>query len=184
MATPEKAGSEAAGTEVPGAPHEAAFPPFDPATFSSTLIWLAITFGALYLIMGRVALPRVHDILKNRADKIRSDLGAAFKMREEANAANAAYEKTLAEAKARSQALAQETRGRVKAEQDAKRQALEAELNGKLQAAETQIADKKASAMASVGQIANEAASAIIQQFTGKPADPTAVAAALAQAKV
>ena len=179
MATPDTA-----GTQAPGAPHEAAFPPFDPATFSSTLFWLALTFGALYLIMSRMALPRIGDILKSRADKIRGDLGAAFKMREEANAANAAYDKTLSEAKSRSQALAQETRGRVKLEQDGKRHALEAELNGKLQAAETQIAEKKASAMASVGQIANEAAAAIVQQFTGKPADPTAIAAALAQAKV
>jgi F-type H+-transporting ATPase subunit b len=176
--------TETAGTEAPGAPHEAAFPPFDPATFSSTLIWLALTFGALYLIMKRVALPRVHDILKNRGDKIRGDLGAAFKMREKANEAAAAYEKTLAEAKAGSQALAQETRTRVKAEQDAKRQALESELNAKLQTAETLIADKKASAMASVGQIANEAAAAIVQHITGKPADPTAIAAAIAEAKV
>ena len=175
---------ETAGTEAPGAPHEAAFPPFDPATFSSTLIWLALTFGALYLIMKRVALPRVHDILKNRGDKIRGDLGAAFKMREEANAAAASYEKTLAEAKVGSQALAQETRTRVKAEQDAKRQALESDLNAKLQTAEALIAEKKASAMASVGQIANEAATAIVQHITGKPADPTAIAAAIAEAKV
>ena len=176
--------TETAGTEAPGAPHEAAFPPFDPGTFSSTLVWLALTFGALYFIMSRVALPRVHDIVKTRGDKIRGDLGAAFKMREEANEAAAAYEKTLAEAKAGSQALAQETRAKVKLEQDAKRHELEAELNAKLQTAETLIADKKASAMASVGQIANEAASAIVQHITGKPADPTAIAAAIAAAKV
>ena len=30
---------------------KASFPPFNPATFSSQLIWLAITFGALYAIM-------------------------------------------------------------------------------------------------------------------------------------
>jgi F-type H+-transporting ATPase subunit b len=175
---------ETAGTEAPGAPHEAAFPPFDPGTFSSTLVWLALTFGALYFIMKRVALPRVHDILKNRGDKIRSDLGAAFKMREEANAAAAAYEKTLAEARSRSQALAQETRARVKSEQDAKRHDLESELNTKLHTAELLIADKKAGAMANVDQIASEAAAAIVQHITGKPADPAAVAAAMATAKV
>ena len=170
--------------QVSGAAPEAAFPPFDPATFSSTLVWLALTFGALYLIMSRIALPRVHDILKNRGDKIRSDLGAAFKLREEANEASAAYEKTLGEARSRSQALAQETRLRVKHDQDAKRHALEADLNAKLQTAETQIAERKASAMASVGLIATEAAAAIVQHISGKPADETAVAAAIAQAKI
>ena len=180
MATSENT----AGMETAGSAHEAAFPPFDPATFSSTLVWLALTFGALYLIMSRLALPRVHDILKDRGDKIRGDLGAAFKMREEANEASAAYEKTLTEAKARSQALAQETRLRVKGEQDTKRLALEAELNAKLQVAETQIAERKASAMASVGLIATEAAAAIVQHITGKPADEAAVASAIADAKL
>ena len=183
MATPNTTGLNDAGTEVQAAPGSAAFPPFDPATYTSTLVWLALTFGALYLIMARVALPRVHDILKNRGDRIRHDLGAAFKMREEANEAASAYEKTLADAKSRSQALAQQTRGRVKQEQDSKRQALEADLNAKLQVAETQIADRKASAMANVGQIANEAAAAIVQRITNRPADPDAIAAAIAQAK-
>ena len=177
MATTESTG-------VPGAQPEAAFPPFDTNNFTSTLVWLILTFGALYFIMSRVALPRVHDILKDRADKIREDLRASFKMREEANQAAASYETTLNEAKARSQALAQETRARVKLDQDAKRLALEADLNAKLQGAETQIAERKASAMASVGQIATEAASAIVQHITGKPADPDAIAAAIAEAKV
>ena len=160
---------------------EAAFPPFDPGTFSSTIVWLFITFGLLYLVMSRLALPRVKGILATRSDKIHADLAAARKMRQEANEANAAYEKTLAEAKTKSQALAAETRAKVKAEQDVKRQSLEADLNGKLQTAEARIAEMKASAMANVGQIANEAASAIVQHITGKPADPTAIANAIAQ---
>ena len=172
------------GTEVSATPGEAAFPPFDPATFSSTLVWLALTFGALYLIMSRLALPRVHDILKNRGDKIRDDLSTAFRLREEANEASAVYEKTLAEARSRSQALAQETRLRVKHDQDARRHELEAELNGKLQTAETQIAERKASAMASVGLIATEAAAAIVQHISGRPADAGAVASAIADAKL
>jgi F-type H+-transporting ATPase subunit b len=176
--------TEQQGTEVPGAPHEASFPPFDPATFSSTLVWLALTFALLFVAMSKVGLPRVESILKHRATKIRTDLGAAFKSREEANQASAAYDKTLAEAKANSQALAQETRARVKQEQDSKRVALEADLNTKLQAAELQIAERKASAMASVGDIANETAAAIVAHITGKPADPVAIAAAVAQAKV
>ena len=167
------------GTEAPGG--EAAFPPFDPGTFSSTIVWLVITFGLLYLIMSRMALPRVKGILATRSDKIHGDLAAARKMREEANDANAAYEKTLAEAKAKSQALAAETRAKMKLEQDTKRLSLEAELNGKLRTAEAQIAEMKASAMANVGQIANEAAAAIVEHITGRPADPAAIASAIAE---
>ena len=178
MATPIPPGPESTGG------HEGAFPPFDPATFTSTIFWLVVTFGLLYLIMSRLALPRVKGILTTRSDKIHADLRAARGMRQEANEAAAGYEKTLAEAKNRSQALAGETRAKVKAEQDSKRQALEAGLSHKLQMAEAQIAESQAAAMASVGQIANEAATAIVQHITGAPADPTAIATAIAAAKV
>lgn len=159
------------------------FPPFDARNFPSQILWFVVAFGLLYALMAKIALPRMRAIIQSRADKIERDLSAARRMRQEAEDAAAAYEKTLAEAKARSQALAQETRAKVKAEQDAKRQALEAELNGKLQAAEAQIAEMKAGAMANVGQIATETASAIVQHITGKAADTTAVAKAIAEAK-
>lgn len=171
------------GTEVPGA-GEAAFPPFDPGTFSSTIFWLIITFGLLYLLMARVALPRVQSILKTRSDKIHEGLAAARKMRKEAEEAAAAYEKTLAEARANSQALANEAREKAKVEQDAKRQVLEAELDEKLKAAEARIAETKAQAMTNVSQIATEAAGAIVEHLTGQTADQAAIAQAVAAHRV
>ena len=178
MATPIPTGPETS------AGHEGAFPPFDPATFTSTIFWLVVSFGALYLLMSRLALPRVKGILQTRSAKIHEDLAAARKMREEALDASSAYDKTMAEARSRSQALAAETRTKVKLEQDAKRTTLETGLNHRLQTAEAQIADMKAAAMANVGQIAHEAATAIIEHITGKPADSDAIARALAEARV
>lgn len=156
------------------------FPPFDAKNFPSQILWFAIAFGILYLVMSRVALPRVKKIIDSRAGKIEEDLEAARRMREEANEAAKAYEKTLADAKANAQALAQATRAKVKLEQEAKRQSVETELNEKLKTAELQISEMKAAAMANVSQIASEAASAIVQHFTGGEADPKAVAAAIA----
>jgi len=173
-----------AGTEVPGGPaHEATFPPFDPNNFSAELIWLAITFGLIYYLMSKIALPRVGKILAARKDKIDSDLAAAGKAQEDAAAAAAAHEKTLAEAKGKAQAMGQAAHAEVQAQADARRAKLEAELNDKLAAAETQIASTKAAAMANVESIATDAASAILQHVTGKPADPAAVSAAIAATK-
>lgn len=177
MATSTQSGTETKGGGDP------AFPPFDSSNFASTILWLVITFGALYLIMSRLALPRVKTILADRSHKIHGDLAAARQMRKEANEAAAAYEKTLADARANSQALAAETRAKVKLEQENKRQALEAELNQKLQTAEAQIAEAQVAAMQNVGQIAGEAATAIVEQFTGKPADPAAIAQAMAEVR-
>lgn len=173
-----------AGTQAAVGSTESAFPPFDSHNYVPTVFWLIITFGLLYLLMQRYALPRVQSILKTRSDNIHGNLAAARNMRKEAQEASDAYEKTLAEAKSRSQALAHETREKVKAEQDVKRKSLEAELDGKLGAAELRIAETKANAMSNVGQIATEAAAAIIQHIAGKPADPEAVAKAVSQAGV
>jgi len=172
-----------AGTQMPASEaHETgAFPPFDPANFAPLLIWLALSFALLYILMSKVALPRVHDILHTRQAKINEDLTSANKMRADAKAAAAAHDKTLAEARAKSQALAQETQAKLKAETEAKQHALEADLTAKLAAAEAQIADTKATAMGHVESIAQEAAAAIIQHLTGKPADTAAVAAAFAK---
>ena len=71
------------------------FPPFDPATFPSQLLWLAITFGALYLVMSRVALPRLGGILENRKALIDADLAAADADRMKTDAAIAAYEQAI-----------------------------------------------------------------------------------------
>jgi F-type H+-transporting ATPase subunit b len=157
------------------------FPPFDAHNFAPQIIWLVLTFGALYLLMSRIALPRVEGILQTREAKISGDLDAATTMRGQADDAAAAYEKTLAEAKARAQATAQDMRDKINAESETRRKSLEAELNAKLDAAEKQIAATRAQAMTSVTAIATEAAEAIVKQITGRAADPADVAAAVAR---
>jgi F-type H+-transporting ATPase subunit b len=173
-------GATHAGTEVPGGGHEAAFPPFDSTHFASQLVWLVITFGLLYILMSKVALPRIAGILKERSDKISSDLDAARSAQARAEAARIEHDKTLAEARAKAQAMGQDAHQKLAAEADAKRKALEAELNGKLAAADAQIAETKARAMANVDSIAQDAAASIIQHLTGKTADPQKIAAAVA----
>ena len=160
-----------------------AFPPFDSAHFASTLVWLAISFGLLYYLMSKIALPRVEGILKARADKIADDLRNAHAAREKSEMAAAEHDRTIADARAKALALAQQTQAKVNAETDAKRQALETELNAKLAGAEKQIVETKTKAMQSVESIARDAAAAIVERVTGRAADATAVAAAVKQAK-
>ncbi|MFV0280628.1 MAG: F0F1 ATP synthase subunit B' [Rhodoblastus sp.] len=172
------------GTEVHGgAEHGSAFPPFDSTYFSSQLIWLTLIFGALYLLMSRVALPRVAGILKARGDTISNDLQTAKTAQGKAEAAGADLEKTLAEAKGKAQAMGQEAHQNLAAETEAKRKTLEGELNAKLAAADAQIAETKAKAMANVEAVAKDAAAAIVEHITGKPADAAKIAAALTNAK-
>lgn len=169
---------ETTGAAPPGAP-PAAFPPFASETFASQLLWFAITFGLLYWLMAKVALPRVGEIIENRTNRIADDLAEAERLRAESEAAGQAYERSLAEARAKAKAIAQETRDALTAEADAKRKALEAELAAKIAESEATISARTAQAMASVREIAADTAIAIVERLTGRAPERTAVEAAL-----
>jgi F-type H+-transporting ATPase subunit b len=166
-----------AHTEVPGQ-HKAPFPPFNPQTFASQLFWLVVTFVLLYAIMAKVALPRVGGIIANRQKRIADDFAEAEQSKTQSDAAIAAYEKALADARARAQAIANETRERQAAQAAASRKGLEDELNIKLAEAEKMIAATKQKAMANVHGIAADAAKAIVVRLIGiAPADDAVEAA-------
>jgi F-type H+-transporting ATPase subunit b len=157
-----------ATTEAHGDDHgSGVFPPFDPATFPSQLLWLAITFGLLYLLMSRIALPRIDGILANRKALVDADLAAADASRQQTDAAIAAYEAALAAAKAKAQGIANETRESIQADLAGKRSAVEADLTAKVSAAETRIAATKAEALTHVDEIATETAQTVVSQLVG-----------------
>ncbi len=159
------------------------FPPFDPSTFPSQLVWFAIAFGFLYWFMSKRALPQLGAVIEARRARIASDLDDATAMQQRADEAAAAHAKTLAEARATAQSLAQAARDRLAAESEAKRKTLEDELAVKLAAAERQVAATRAQAMTNVAGIAREAAGAIVERLGGRSADPAAVAAAVDSVK-
>jgi F-type H+-transporting ATPase subunit b len=177
----KKAAPTGAHTEQPGG-HKAPFPPFAKETFASQLVWLAIVFVILYLLMSRVAIPRIGGILAARTQRIEGDFAAAQRMKAESEAALAAYEKSLAEARNRAQAIGAEIRDKLHAEGEERRKALEAKLNTDLAEAEKQIAATKSAAMTNVRAIAVDAAAAIVQRLIGTAPPPAAVASAVDEA--
>lgn len=168
-------------TEVPGG-QKGAFPPFNATTFASQLVWLAITFAFLFIVMSKIALPRVGGIIENRQKKISGDLADAEKLKTESDEALASYEKALADARARAQGIANETRDRQAAETEARRKTLEDELNVKLVAAEKTITANKQAAMANVQGIATDTAKAIVAQLIGTAPNDQAAEAAVRDA--
>jgi F-type H+-transporting ATPase subunit b len=155
-----------AHTEAEGG-HKAPFPPFQKDTFASQLVSLAIAFVALYLIVSRIALPRVGSLLDERQKAIDSDLTEAQKLKDASDAALKAYESELAAARSRAQAIGTETREKLNAASEAERKMLEDRLSLKLTEAEKTIASTREAAMKNVRGIAAEAAAAIVQRLTG-----------------
>lgn len=165
---------------VPAGGHKGAFPPFQSQTFASQLVWLAIAFVLLYVLMAKVALPRVAKIIENRQKRIADDIADAGRLKQQSDEAVAAYEQALADARARAQAIANETREREAAAAEARRKALEGELNARLAEAEKTIAATKLAAMANVRAIAEDAARAIVERLIGAAPSEKAVAEAVA----
>lgn len=160
--------------------HERAFPPFQKDTFASQLVSLLIAFVALYLIVSRIALPRVGSVIDERQNKIEGDLADAQKLKDRSDSALKAYENELAAARSRAQAIGAETREKLNAASEAERKTLEDQLSVKLAEAEKTIASTREAAMGNVRGIAADAAAAIVQRLTGVLPDGKSVDSAVA----
>jgi F-type H+-transporting ATPase subunit b len=157
-------------------------PQLNPLDWGPQLIWLLITFGILYVLMLKVALPRIGSVLEARADRIAKDLAEADKLRRQTEEAIAAYEQTLAEAKQKAHAIIDEGRAKLKAESAAERARLDAELAERGAEAEKRINAAKTSAMRDVNEVAANVAADIVRKLIGiapsRPEIDEAVAAA------
>jgi F-type H+-transporting ATPase subunit b len=170
--TGTEASSTTHTTETVGVATEAehgkkVFPPLDPTTFSSQLIWFAIAFGALYLLMSRVALPRIGSVIEERRARIRRDLDEAERLKGETERALKAYEQAVADARGNATKIAQETRDKLKSEVDAERQRVDREIGERLAKAEAQIKTATAAAMGRVNEIATDTAETIVGELVG-----------------
>ena len=142
-------------------------PQLNPLDWGPQLIWLLITFGILYLLMVKVALPRIGGVIEARAAHIANDLTAADKLRRETEEAIAAYEQALAEAKQKAHAIIDAGRSKLKEEVAAERAKLDQELGKKSAEAEARINQAKASAMKDVSVVAADVAADIVRQLIG-----------------
>lgn len=142
-------------------------PQLNPLNFSPQLIWLAITFGALYFILSRWSLPRITEVIEERRDRIQRDLDEAERLKIETEKAIAAYEQELTSARSRASSIAREMREKLAAEVEEERARVDNQVNTKLAEAEKRISEMKAKALAQVNEIATDTAGAIVEKLIG-----------------
>jgi F-type H+-transporting ATPase subunit b len=121
--------------------HAKVFPPLDPSTFVPQLVWLALMFGLLYLLLQRVILPLVGDVIEERSDRIKRDVALAEKHKTETATALTNYEQALADARTKANATAKAMRNKIATEVDQERIKREAEIAAKLADADKRIAE-------------------------------------------
>lgn len=166
-----------AHTEAP-AGHNA-FPPFQAEHFPSQLLWLTICFVLLYVMMSKIALPRIGSILADRSKRIGDDIAAAERLKERSDAAQAAYRKSLTDARARAKTIASSTRQKHSAEAEAIERRLELQLRDRLAAAQQIINAARNRGMGNVREIAADTCAAIVQGLIGQTPSGDEVDAAL-----
>ncbi|MCJ8333700.1 MAG: F0F1 ATP synthase subunit B' [Epibacterium sp.] len=155
-------------------------PQLDFSTYGNQIFWLLVTLVVIYLILSRVALPRIAAILNERTGTITQDLAAAEDLKAKAVEAENAYNKALADARAEAQRIAAETRAEIQKDVDDAIAKADAEIATKAAESEAAIAEIKAGALESIKVVATDTAGALVEALGGKD-DAEAVQAAVNQ---
>ena len=171
--------ADASTTTATTAHEPAGFPPFKTETYPSQLFWLAITFCFLFVVLWRVAGPRINAAITGRRQTINGAINDAAKARADAEAAQGAYEDALAKARTRANALAEETRSKLNAEIAHAKAEADAKAHDAMTAADARIAATRESAKSAVTAAARDAAIAIVERLTGDKISSEDAASAL-----
>jgi len=162
-----------------GAEKQAGMPQLNVPDFAPQVFWLAIWFIVLYVLMTKLGLPRIEAVLDRRREQREDDLARAARLKAEADEANAAFQRTMSEARAQAQAVLKETTDRLAADAAERQRVLGAELAQQIEAAERQIAATKEQALSEIRGIAVDVGRSVVEKLTGTPPDAARLTAAV-----
>jgi F-type H+-transporting ATPase subunit b len=154
-------------------------PQLDVSTFPSQVFWLVVTFAVLYVLMAKLALPRIEAAVEGRRTRIEGDLDRAGRMKTEAEAVIAAYEKALSDARHQAQLTMKETTDRLNAAAAERQKAAAAVITERTNVAETRIAAAKNAAMANLRSMSIDVARAAAARLVGTEVDEAKAGAAV-----
>lgn len=156
-------------------------PQLDPSSFPNQIFWLVIALVAIYFILSRIALPRIAAVLAERQGALTNDLAAAEELKQRAVAAEAAYQKALADARSEASKIADETRAAIQADLDKAIARADDEIAAKTAESEARITEIRAGALRSIEDVAADVAGDIVSAVApGQNVDAKALAAAVA----
>lgn len=156
-------------------------PQLDPTTFAPQLFWLMVTFALLYLVMWKIAIPRISDVLQDRQKRIDSDLEKAEQLRKEAESVREAYEKLVTDGSNKAQESIRAAREKVAEEAAAQHASLTEKLAAQTSKAETRIGDAKDQALANIRAVSIEITRLAASKLIGQEISEVEVEAAVSE---
>ena len=163
-----------------GAEHaeKAGLPQLNFDTFPNQIFWLAVTLVVIYLVLSRVALPRIGAVLAERSGTITNDLAAAQEFKQKAVQAEKAYNDALATARAEAAKIVTAAKADIQKDLDAATAKADAEIAAKATESEAKINEIKAGALTAITEVANDTARELVSVLGGK-ADAKSITAAV-----
>lgn len=146
----------------------ATLPQLDVKMFPPQIVWLVIAFVVLYVLMAKVALPRIGEVLEERQNRVDDNLSKAQTLNEAAEAAREAYEKALSDARSKAQGDLRAVRERADREAAIQQTELNEKLKASILQSEKEISASKNEAIASVRDVAVDVAGVIVEKLIGE----------------
>lgn len=156
----------------------AGIPQLEISTFPNQIFWLVVALVVLYLVLSRVALPRIGSVMAERARTIANDIAAAEQLKLQAAESEVAYQKALADARAAAARVVDQARAEIQEDLDAAIAKADAEIAARTAEAEVKLSAIRDQTAEAVAEVAREAAAEIVASF-GVTADAAAVSAAV-----
>jgi len=171
-------GAAEAGHAV--AEHYVGMPQLNFDWYANQIFWLVVTLVIIYLILSRVALPRIASVLSERHSAIANDLETAEALKQQAVEAEEAYNKALADARAEAGQIVAAAKAEIQEDLNLAIAKADAEIAAKSAESEGRIGEIRASAMKAVEEVAATTAGEIVKKLMPGIDDSKAVADAVA----
>ena len=146
-------------------------PQLEISTFLPQIFWLIISFSTLYIIMWKIAVPKISNVLESRQKRTKDNLDKATKAKHEAEKTISAYEGSIIKARAEAQKEHNTSAKNLSDEIEVSEKEVMEELSGKIAESEAEIQDAINSAMGDIRKISIEVASEAIFRLTGQAPD-------------
>lgn len=167
---------------VAGAAGEASqkgMPQLNFATWPNQVFWLLVALVIIYIVLTKIAMPRIASVLAERKGRISGDLAAAEELKSKAKAAENAYNLALEQARVEAGKIILATKAEIQKDLNAAMADADAQISAKAAESEKRIAEIRAGAVQAVSEVARETAGALVVALGGT-ADDAAIEAAVA----
>ena len=152
-------------------------PQLNPEFQISQIFWLTLTFGALYLVLSKIILPKISANLELRKAQIQENIEAAEKQRVSSEAKLKEFENIILKSKLEANNIFKEARDNVLKEINAKKETLDKQIDEEVKKVEQEINLLRKSASEKINKIATETTSELLIKLIGTEVNNSSISA-------